>query len=93
MDDLGSCGQSVWDFLENGRPAVHTFKHEGSYTDQVMLALNDIMGGNGVGRYEVGGEVLAKYVILPDAEFRKTVVYDERSGGYWVMRAADWSPV
>lgn len=89
LDVPESVQRAVWDFLENGRPALHTFKHEGSYTDRVMLALNEILGGQGVGQIEVDGEVMAQYV----KGFEPTVLYDEGTGDYWVMRADAWQPV
>lgn len=79
----------VWDFLENGRPPLHEFRYDGSYTDRVMLALNEIMHGQGVGKIEIGGDVLAQYVKGPEV----TVVYDERAGEYWVMRPEKWSEI
>lgn len=79
---------AVWRFLENGSPPVRV-KTGQSYTDQVMLQLNEIMGGQGVEKILVNGEVLAQYI----KGFEVTVVYDERSGGYWTMRPEDWRAI
>lgn len=80
---------AVYNYLENGRiPAGVQRRTEGPYIDRVLLTLNDIMGGEGIGEISVNGEVLARYVKKPGV----TVVYDERSGGYWSMQPQDWRP-